>query len=133
MTYLLDTNACIAYLNRPPSPIKRRVSEAGPGEIVLCDIVKAELLFGAHKSGYAAANLELLERFFGVFHSFPFDGRAAEVFGRERARLESLGTPIGPFDLQIGAIAIVNGLTVVTHNIREFSRLNGITVEDWEA
>lgn len=132
MRYLLDTNACSAYLNRRPSPIKSRIAVARPGDIVLCDVVKAELLYGAYKSLQVAANLALLERFFRVFVSYPFDGRAADVYGRERARLEAAGTPIGPYDLLIAAIALANDLIVVTHNTREFSRVAGLSFEDWQ-
>jgi tRNA(fMet)-specific endonuclease VapC len=96
--------------------------------------VQAELYHGAYKSSvpYRAANLALLARFFPQFDTLVFDEAAADVCGRVRAQLESLGTPIGPYDLQIAAIALVHQLTVVTHNVAEFNRVPGLTVEDWE-
>jgi tRNA(fMet)-specific endonuclease VapC len=64
--------------------------------------------------------------------SLPFDGVVAETYGRIRVQLEALGTPIGPNDLQIAAIALANNLILVTHNTREFSRVSGLRYEDWE-
>ena len=64
--------------------------------------------------------------------SLPFDDAAAEEFARVRFLLESLGTPIGPYDMQIAAIALANQLTLVTHNVGEISRVPRLTVEDWE-
>ena len=66
------------------------------------------------------------------FLSLAFDGDAARHFGRIRAELTKVGTPIGPYDLQIAAIALSNNLTLVTHNTREFSRVIGLHIEDWE-
>jgi tRNA(fMet)-specific endonuclease VapC len=65
--------------------------------------------------------------------SLPFDDRAAEVYGRIRAHLTATGMAIGPNDLMIAAIALANGLTLVTHNTAEFSRVPGLTIEDWQA
>ncbi len=62
----------------------------------------------------------------------PFDDAAAELFGSIKAQLFAAGTPIGPFDMQIAAIALANGLTLVTHNTREFGRVGGLNLEDWE-
>lgn len=132
MNYLLDTNACINYLNKPSSPVAERIRTERPETIRLCDVVKAELFYGAYKSSRKEANLNLLRLFFGLFASLPFDDRAAEVYGRIRAELESAGTPIGPNDMLIAAIALANNLVVVTHNTREFSRVAGLQLEDWE-
>jgi len=77
-------------------------------------------------------NLGLLDTLFVNFKSLPFDDEAAEKFGEIRATLARLGTPIGPYDLQIAAVAIVNGLTLVSHNMREFLRVPGLQLVDWE-
>ena len=69
---------------------------------------------------FCRAALVLFREFFGLFVSLPFDSRAAEVHGRIRAGLEALGTPIGPYDLLIAAIALANNLTLVTHNTQQF-------------
>jgi tRNA(fMet)-specific endonuclease VapC len=94
--------------------------------------VKAELYYGAYRSSRLESNLELYREFFSEFVSLPFDGRAAEVYGRIRVQLERLGTPIGPNDLHIASITIANNLILVTHNTREFSRVEGLEIEDWE-
>lgn len=130
--YLLDTNACIQYLVRRGSPIAARMATVPRREIVLCDVVKAELYYGAYKSSRRSGNLELFEEFFGEFRSLPFDGKSAEIYGEIRADLERRGTPIGPYDLQIAAIALAHNLTLVTHNTREFSRVEGLLLVDWE-
>ena len=75
----------------------------------------------------------MLDRLSSQFVSLPFDDAAAEVYGRIRAALEAAGTLIGPYDLQIAAIALANDLTLITHNIREFGRVAGLRIEDWEA
>ena len=70
--------------------------------------------------------------FLSRFHSYEFDDRSAEAAGQLRAALESQGTPIGPYDTQIAAVALVNDLVLVTHNVREFGRVDGLRIEDWE-
>jgi tRNA(fMet)-specific endonuclease VapC len=132
MTYLLDTNTCIQYIRHPHPTIVRRLATLSRQVVVTCDIVKLELYYGAYKSQKQAANLLLLERFFENIESLPFDGRAAEICGQIRADLTRRGTPIGAYDLQIAAIALVNNLILITHNVREFSRVDGLRFEDWE-
>ena len=100
MIYLLDTNTCIQYITRRSSPIVDKLARVPRQDIVLCDIVKAELYYGADKSVRFESNLALYREFFSEFVSLPFDGIVAEVYGRIRAQLESLGTPIGPNDQQ---------------------------------
>ncbi|MGH8608499.1 MAG: type II toxin-antitoxin system VapC family toxin [Gammaproteobacteria bacterium] len=112
MSYLLDTNAWIRYLNPADSPVKYRVSAARPRDIVLCSVVNAELYFGAYRSSRREANLSLLNTLFLQFVSIPFDDRSARVFGEIRAALLGQGTPIGPYDLQIAAIALAHQMTL---------------------
>jgi tRNA(fMet)-specific endonuclease VapC len=66
------------------------------------------------------------------FISLPFDDSAAMFFGQIRSQLESMGTPIGSYDLQIAAIALAHNLVLITHNTREFSRVDNLQLEDWE-
>lgn len=132
MIYLLDTNTCIQYITRRSLPIVDRLATVAQQNVGLCDIVKAELYYGAYRSTRLESNLALYQEFFSAFVSLPFDGSAAAVYGRIRVQLEALGTPIGPNDLQIAAIAIANNLILVTHNTREFSRVAGLRFEDWE-
>ena len=131
MIYLLDTNTCIAYLNRRSEAIKKRLISLSPDEVAICDVVKYELYYGAYKSSRQSENLDTLREFFSEIVSLPFDGQAAAICGNIRAQLANRGTPIGAYDLQIAAIALANHLILVTHNIDEFSRVEGLTIEDW--
>ena len=103
-----------------------------PSTIKLCSIVKAELLYGASRSNDASTVLARLETFFAPYESMPFDDAAAAEYGRIRGHLAGAGTPIGPNDLMIAAIARCRQLTLVTHNTREFARVPGLLIEDWE-
>jgi tRNA(fMet)-specific endonuclease VapC len=132
VAYLLDTNACIRLINPGPSSVKTRLLTIPATEIRLCSLVYTELCYGAYKSQQTARNRQLVEQFFQPFTSIPFDNRAGSLAGRIRAELESQGTPIGSNDLLIAAIAIANDLTLITHNVREFSRIADLRYEDWE-
>jgi len=132
MRYLLDTNTCIIYLKGRNLNLKQRLEAVPISEIAVCSIVKAELCFGAMKSANPERNFTLQQAFLKQFVSLPFDDLAATTFGVIRSQLETRGTPIGAYDLQIAAIALANNLTLVTHNIREFGRVDGSQVEDWE-
>jgi tRNA(fMet)-specific endonuclease VapC len=130
--YLLDTNACIRILNNSSASLVVRLRAEDPTRVRLCSITKAELLFGARRSSRIAANLRLLERFFVPFVTLPFDDRCAEHYAAIRTELADRGQPIGPNDLLIAATALAHDLALVTHNTKEFSRVAGLRIEDWE-
>jgi tRNA(fMet)-specific endonuclease VapC len=130
--YLLDSNTCIQYLNGNSHDVERRLMQSKPSTIKLCSIVKAELWYGARRSNNPDKALARIERFFAPYESIPFDDDAAVEYGRIRGHLAASGTPIGPNDLLIAAIALSRQVTVVTHNTREFARVPGLAVEDWE-
>ena len=132
MRYLLDTNTCIQFLNSRNSALQRRLAAISRDDVAICQIVKAELIYGAYRSARREANLALLARFFSQFVSLPFDDASAEIYGRIRAELVRAGTPIGPNDLMIAAIALAHDAILVTHNVREFGRVEGLRFEDWE-
>lgn len=132
MRYLLDTNVCVMYLNGRSMSVRDRLHSISMGEMAVCSIVKAELFYGAMRSNNPIRTLERQQRFLLSFASLPFDDEVAIVCGQIRARLASAGTPIGACDLLIAAIALANNLTLVTHNTREFERVEGLQVEDWE-
>lgn len=131
--YLLDTNACIRFLNGSSNRLVSEIQDRRPSQIALCSIVIAELMFGARNSGRVEENLRALDEFLSPFVSFPFDDRAAVDYSQIRLSLRQSGEPIGPNDLLIAAIARANDLTLVTHNTREFARVPGLNIEDWEA
>ena len=110
MNYLLDTYVCVSYLRgRNSTNIETRMAAALPGEVALCSVVKAELLFGAERSQFPQKNRKQLEHFFAPFPSLPFDDPAAAVYGAVRTNLETQGTSIGPDDLMIASIALAGG------------------------
>lgn len=132
MTWLLDTNVCIRIINGRSTVARQRLLSHPAGEIIVCSIVRAELFYGASKSQTPDATRRKQELFLKPFTSLPFDDVAATTYGKVRADLELAGTPIGPLDLQIAAIALAHQLTLVTHNMREFSRIPQLQLEDWE-
>ncbi|MBC5798175.1 type II toxin-antitoxin system VapC family toxin [Sphaerospermopsis sp. LEGE 00249] len=132
MIYLLDTNTCIQYLTGRSENVINKFKTTPRQNICLCDVVKAELYYGACRSNKKEKNLALYELFFSQYVSLPFDGNSAKIYGAIRAELSKLGTPIGAYDFQIAAIALSNNLILVTHNTREFQRVENLQVEDWE-
>ena len=134
MTLLFDTNVCINLINgRASSRIAKRLRATSPSEIRLASITRAELLFGAHKSAQVAENVRTVEQFCKPYLTLPFDDACAQHYGVVRAYLARRGTPIGPNDLLIAATALAHDLTLVTHNVDQFSRVVGLRIEDWEA
>jgi len=131
--YLLDTNTCIELLRLGgSSPVAAHLAAAAPDDVSLCSVVVAELLFGALRSNSPASSLATVRMFASGFSSLPFDDLAAEKYAEIRADLAAIGTPIGANDLLIAATALVNHLTLVTHNTREFGRVVGLPIEDWQ-
>lgn len=132
MKYSLDTNVCIRCIQTPSDKMARHLREVPAKDVVVCSVVRAELAYGVNKSVRPQMAL-VHEAFLAPYSCADFDAASAQVFGRLRADLERRGTPIGPYDLQIAAIAIATGLTLITHNVREFSRVDGLKWADWEA
>jgi tRNA(fMet)-specific endonuclease VapC len=134
MIYLLDSNVCIAYMRQTDPALVQKVQNADPKDICLCSVVLGELYYGVfhglavHQAGSLASIAKLRQ----TYSSIPFDDVSAEVYGRIRADLAATGQTIGPNDLKIAAIALTHGLTLVTHNTKEFSRVAGLTLEDWQ-
>lgn len=132
LIYLLDTNVCIHHLKFPHSPVTRKLS-THLRETAVCSVIKAELFYGAMQSYNPTAAIRQQQEFLQLFISLPFDDQAASICGRIRAQLSSQGTPIGLYDLQIAAIALAWDLTLVTHNVREFIRVQDLKIEDWQS
>ncbi len=132
MKYSLDTNTCIRYINGRSPGVRAKLPTVPTNEVIVCSVVRAELFYGAAKSQMPALSRQKQERFLRSYTTLPFDDLAADNYGRIRAHLEQAGTPIGPLDMQIAAIALAHGLTLITHNTREFSRVPRLLLEDWE-
>ena len=130
MNYLLDTNAVIALM-KGHSGVLARLRQRQPRDFAMPSIVAHELYFGAYKSRHAADNLRRVEAL--QFEILDFDPEDARRAGEVRAQLASAGTPIGPYDVLIAGQALARSLTLVTHNMREFQRVSGLSVEDWES
>lgn len=132
-TYLLDTNICIECLRDRHQKVTARFRACSKRDLRTCSIVIAELIYGALRSDKPSQNLHLIKTFATPIVSLAFDNQAALEYGRIRCELEKLGTPIGPNDMLIAAIALANDVTLVTHNTREFARISGLKIEDWHS
>jgi tRNA(fMet)-specific endonuclease VapC len=131
--YLLDTNVCIRFVNRSNHGVVVRMSKLGPDALRMSVVTVAEMLNGALRSPRSAENLRTLREFRDTIASVPFDDDAAEHAGRIRAELAGRGRQIGWNDVLIAATARAQQMTLVTHNLSEFSRVEGLRVEDWES
>ena len=131
MRYLLDTNACIAILKGNDEILRDRLDKLGPKNVVICSVVRGELLFEARKSAQVEKNLRRVTEFCKGLESLPYDDRAMNYYGINRAILERAGTKIGEADIMISSIALANDLPIITRNVREFTRVPGQRVETW--
>jgi len=134
VNYLLDTNAVVALLRNRPAGVRERYREAEKSGdyLAVSSVVLFELWYGVEKSGRIQENTERLRVLLsGDLDLLDFDDEDAQTAGRVRAALEKTGTPIGAYDLLIAGQALRRGLTVVTANTSEFSRVTGLNWEDW--
>jgi tRNA(fMet)-specific endonuclease VapC len=133
MMYLPDTNACISFLRIGDPKLVSRWRETKASDVLLCSIVVYELRYGAARCSNPAREHSKLDNFLAPFTSLAFDDDCARKCAEIRNGLERTGNRIGPHDLQIAAVAICHGLTLVTHNTHEFGRIVGLNLEDWES
>ncbi|NLX10780.1 MAG: type II toxin-antitoxin system VapC family toxin [Chloroflexi bacterium] len=133
MKYLLDTNACIRYINGRSPKLRARLSSTPRQDVAVSTITKAEMFYGSAKSQTPQRSREKQIEFLTTLFTLPFDDMAAAAYGPLRADLEHKGTPIGQYDMLIAAVALANDLILVTHNVGEFGRIMGLKIEDWEA
>lgn len=134
MSYLLDTNACIALINGKPISVRSRFQKTVVTDVKMfvSSVVAFELWYGVARSSRPEANRQRLETFFaGPILPLPFEDEDAQSAGRLRATLEALGKPIGAYDLLIAGQALRHKMTLVTANISEFGRIKGLTWQDW--
>jgi tRNA(fMet)-specific endonuclease VapC len=128
--FLLDSTVVIALL-RGDQTLIQRIQTYAPGDLAMPSIVAHELFYGAHKSRRAQTNLALIEAL--QLPVLEFDWEDARRGGELRAHLAAGGTPIGPYDVLIAGQALARDLILVTHNGREFQRVPGLMVEDWQS
>ena len=133
MKVLLDTNICIYLIKRRPQEVRERFERYAVGEVGLSSITVSELQYGVEKSRRVEQNRAALMQFLLPLVIADFDYESAVVYGRVRAELERLGTPMGPLDTLIAAHALSLDVTLVTNNEREFSRVSDLHVENWVA
>ncbi|HYZ54604.1 MAG TPA: type II toxin-antitoxin system VapC family toxin [Streptosporangiaceae bacterium] len=136
MNYLLDTNAVVALLRNKPAGVRERYreAEASGDYLALSSVVLFELWYSVARSSRAQENTERLRVLLsGDLDLLDFDDEDARTAGQVRAALEKAGTPIGAYDLLIAGQALRRGLTVVTANTSEFSRVTGLSWQDWTA
>jgi tRNA(fMet)-specific endonuclease VapC len=136
VNYLLDTNAVVALLRNKPAGVRERYreAEASGDYLALSSVVLFELWYGVAKSSQMQENTERLRILLsGDLDLLDFDDEDARTAGQARATLEKAGTPIGAYDLLIAGQALRRGLTVVTANTSEFSRVTGLSWQDWTA
>lgn len=129
--WLLDTNICIYLIKGKPQLLLNRLREVDINTIAVSSITVAELQYGVAKSARPEQNALALAAFLAPLGVEPFDDAAAAVYGPIRARIERAGKPIGSLDMLIAAHALALGRTVVTNNVREFDRVEGLKVENW--
>ncbi len=130
LRYLLDTNICIYVIKRRPVLVLDRFNE-NAAHLAISSITLAELLHGAEKSSQPQRTLAVVEDFCSRLDVLDYGAKAAQHYGQIRASLEQRGTPIGVNDLHIAAHARSEGLTLVSNNLREFERVDGLLYENW--
>jgi tRNA(fMet)-specific endonuclease VapC len=132
LRYMLDTNLCIRALRDRPKGLRDRFN-AEADSLCISTITLAELLHGAEKSARPVENSHEAGRFASRLEVLPFDAAAAAHSAEIRAVLERRGRPIGGYDLLIAGHGRSRGLVIITGNLGEFSRVEGLRVEDWLA
>lgn len=129
--YLLDTNVCIYFMKNTYPVLTERLLSCDPADLLVSSITVFELEYGAEKSNWGEKTRHKLAMFLSPFSILPFSSEDAVIAGRIRGYLERRGTPIGPYDIQIAAQGVSGGITLISHNIGEFSRVPGLKLEDW--
>ncbi len=131
MRYLFDTCTVSDFVKGEPK-VLARVKATAPGLIAVSTLTRMEVSFGlCLKPARARQLTPVLEAFFSAITTLPFTLADAQAAATVRADLKARGTPIGPYDVLIGATALARGLTIVTNNVDEFERIGGLRVEDW--
>jgi tRNA(fMet)-specific endonuclease VapC len=134
VSYLLDTDACISLMNGSPVAVRSRFEKAirGDFQVYISSVVAFELWYGVAKSARVQTNTQRLEMLLASpVITLPFENEDSRVAGSIRATLEAAGRPIGAYDYLIAGQAMARQLTLVTANVSEFSRVKGLSWQDW--
>ena len=131
MRYMLDTNICIYVIKHKPETVFQKLQNINPEDVCISSVTYAELVHGVEKSAAVEKNRLALSMLLANMEILDFDVDAADCYGKIRAVLEKKGTPIGPLDMMIAAHAQSLGYTVVTNNVKEFSRVSALQIEIW--
>ena len=130
LKYMLDTNIIIYTIKNRPEQV-RKLFRQHDEQICISTITLGELIFGAEHSQQVERNLADIEAMIARLEVLPFDNKAAYHFGQVRAHLYNSGQPIGPYDMMITGHARSSGLILVTNNVKEFTRVPGLILENW--
>lgn len=128
---MLDTNICIYIIKNKPQSVKKKFQEFHIGELCISSITVSELMYGAFKSQFVEKNLKAIESFLMPFEIVDYDYRASMEYGKIRADLEKKGSVIGNMDMQIAGHALALDMVLVTNNIKEFERVDGLVLDNW--
>ena len=131
MRYMLDTNICIYVIKHKPETVFQKLQNTNPEDVCISSVTYAELVHGVEKSAAVEKNRLALSMLLANMEILDFDVDAADCYGKIRAALEKKGTPIGTLDMMIAAHAQSLGYTVVTNNVKEFSRVSALQIENW--
>lgn len=131
MIYMLDTNICIYLIKQQPEHVLNHFKSFKVGDICISSVTLAELMYGVEKSQSHEKNRAALEGFILPLDIMAFDDDSARHYGRIRSYLEKKGEPIGALDMMIAAHAQQLGMTLVTNNVKEFSRIPRLLIENW--
>ena len=131
MRYMLDTNICIYAIKHKPEKVFQKLQTVDPQDVCVSSVTYAELVHGVEKSAAVEKNRLALTMLLANIEILDFDVDAADCYGKIRADLEKKGTPIGSLDMMIAGHAMSMGYTVVTNNVKEFSRVPDLKIENW--
>ena len=130
LRYMLDTNICIYVIKNRPEGLRERFNTLAD-QLCISAVTLSEIIYGAEKSARQIENIKIVEQFAARLDVLPFGERAATHYGQIRADLERAGHPIGLHDMMIGGHARGEGLILVSNNLREFQRIEGLRVDNW--
>lgn len=128
---MLDTNICIYIIKNKPLSVKERLKEFEIGELCISIVTVSELMYGVYKSEQTKRNIQALEGFLMPFEIVDYDYAASVEYGKIRANLEKRGQVIGGMDMQIAGHALALDAVLVTNNIKEFERIEGLRLDNW--